>query len=142
MPEATHNVTIKRPAAEVFAFIADGENAAKWRSGVKEIERVSGDGVGAVYRQRVSGPGGRSVSADYEVTKYDPNSLLAFKTIAGPVRPTGEFRLSEDGGSTALTFSLRADLSGLKKLFMSGAVQRTMDSEVRAIENARDLLES
>jgi hypothetical protein len=55
--------------------------------------RESGQGVGAVYRQSVHGPGGRRIAADYQVTAYQPATLLAFKTIAGPVRATGEFRL-------------------------------------------------
>jgi hypothetical protein len=46
-----------------------------------------------VYRQSVHGPGGRRIAADYQVTAYQPATLLAFKTIAGPVGATGEFRL-------------------------------------------------
>ena len=64
MPAAEHAVTIGRSVGEVFAFVADGENAAKWRSGVVDAEHVSGTGVGAVYRQGVKGPGGRRVAAD------------------------------------------------------------------------------
>ena len=37
--------------------------------------------------------------------------LLAFETIAGPVRPTGEFRLQEAGGATTLTLAHQADLA-------------------------------
>jgi carbon monoxide dehydrogenase subunit G len=125
----------------VFAFVADGENASRWRTGVLDIQRVSGQGVGAVYRQGVRGPGGRRIAADYEVTAYQPDALMAFKTIAGPVRPTGEFRLQESDGTTTLTMSLRADLAGVKRLFMSSMVQKTMDAEVAAIGNVKRLLE-
>jgi len=126
----------------VFAFVAEGENAPRWRTGVLDIRRVSGQGVGAVYRQGVRGPGGRRVAADYQVTAYQPDTLLAFKTIAGPVRPTGEFRLDEADGATTLTLSLRADLAGVKRLVMSGMVQKTMDAEVAAIGNVKVLLEA
>ena len=142
MPSASHSVTINRPASEVFAFVAEGENAPRWRTGVLDIRRVSGQGVGAVYRQGVRGPGGRRVAADYQVTAYQPDTLLAFKTIAGPVRPTGEFRLDEADGATTLTLSLRADLAGVKRLVMSGMVQKTMDAEVAAIDNVKVLLEA
>jgi uncharacterized membrane protein len=40
VPSASHSVTINRPASEVFAFVADGENAPRWRSGVLDIQRV------------------------------------------------------------------------------------------------------
>lgn len=39
---------------EVFALVTDGMNAPKWRSGVLDIERVTGSGgVGTRYRQGV-----------------------------------------------------------------------------------------
>jgi uncharacterized membrane protein len=141
VPSASHSVTINRPASEVFAFVADGENAPRWRWGVLDIQRVSGQGVGAVYRQGVRGPAGRRIAADYEVTAYEPDRLMAFKTIGGPVRPTGQFRLQEADGATTLTLSLQADLAGVKRLFMSGMVQESMDAEVAAIDNIKRLLE-
>jgi uncharacterized membrane protein len=119
MPSASHSVTIDRPASDVFAFVADG-----------------------VYRQGVRGPGGRRIAADYQVTAYQPDTLMAFKTIAGPVRPTGEFRLQEANGATTLTLSLQANLAGVKRLPMSGMVQKTMDAEVAAIDNVKHILES
>lgn len=141
MPSASHSVTINRPAADVFAFLADGENERRWRSGVLDLQRVSGQGVGTVYRQGIRGPGGRRIAADYRITAYKPTSLLAFETIAGPVRPTGEFRLQEAGGATTLTMSLRAELAGVKRL-LSNMVQKTMDAEVAAIGNIKRLLEA
>lgn len=142
MPQARHQVTIHRPAGEVFAFIADGLNGPKWRSGIVDIRLVAGSGSGAVYKQGVTGPGGRRVDADYRVTTFEPNARLAFEAIAGPVRPTGEYVLEEVDGGTRLTFALQTELGGIKKLLMSGAVQKTMDSEVQATERLKTLLES
>ena len=87
MPHAEHSVTVERPIDEVFAFLADGENDPRWRSGVLDIERVAGEGVGARYRQGVKGPMGRRVAADYEVTEFVPPRALGFRATAGPVRP-------------------------------------------------------
>jgi len=142
MAEARHQVTIRRPANEVFGFIADGLNGPKWRSGILDIALVSGSGVGATYKQGVKGPGGRRVDADYRVTAFEPNSRLAFEAIAGPVRPTGEYVLEDVDGGTRLTFALEAELRGIKKLLMGGAVQKTMDSEVEATERLKSLLEA
>ncbi len=141
MPSAEHQVTIARPVGDVFAFVADGLNGPRWRPGVLDVKLVSGSGNGAVYKQGVRGPGGRRIDADYQVTAYEPDRLVAFRAIAGPVRPIGEFRFEPIDGGTRLTFSLRADLAGLKKLLMGGAVQRTMDAEVAATEGLRLLLE-
>jgi uncharacterized protein YndB with AHSA1/START domain len=142
MPDARHEVTIRRPAGEVFAFVADGLYGPIWRPGILDIAHVSGTGVGATYKQGVKGPGGRRVDADYRVTEYEPDRLLAFEAIAGPVRPTGTYLLEETPDGSRLTFSLRAELGGIKKLLMGGAVQKTMDAEVAATERIKELLES
>jgi uncharacterized membrane protein len=142
MPSARHEVTIRRPASEVFAFIADGLNGPKWRSGITDIALVSGSGLGATYKQGVKGPGGRRVDADYRVTTYEPNTRLAFEAIAGPVRPKGEYLLEQVADGTRLRFGLEAELGGIKRLLMSGAVQKTMDAEVEATERLKSLLES
>ena len=142
MPEARHQVTIRRPASEVFGFIADGLNGPKWRSGILDIAHVSGSGVGATYKQGVKGPGGRRVDADYRITVYEPNSRLAFEAIAGPVRPMGEYALEDVAAGTRLTFVLQAELGGIKNLLMGGAVQKTMDAEVAATERLKQLLEA
>jgi len=142
MPAARHEVTIGKPTVEVFTFIADGLNGPKWRTGIVDIAHVSGSGVGAIYKQGVLGPGGRRIDADYRVTAFEPNRRLAFEAIAGPVRPTGEYRLEEVDGGTRLTFSLQADLGGIKRLFMGGTVQKTMDAEVAATERLKQLLET
>ena len=61
---------------------------------------------------------------------------------SGPVRPSGEYRFEAVGDGTRLSFALRAELSGIKKLLMSGAVQKTMDAEVAATETLKRLLET
>jgi uncharacterized membrane protein len=95
-----------------------------------------------VYKQGVKGPGGRRIDADYRITEYEPGRRLSFEAIAGPVRPTGTYLFEEAGGGTRLMFSLRADLGGIKKLLLSGAVQKTMDAEVAATERLKSILES
>ena len=141
MPSATGSVGIDRPVGDVFEFVADGLNGPSWRSGVLDVEHVSGHGVGAVYRQGVKGPGGRRIPADYEITEFEPGRRLAFRAIAGPVRPSGDYRFEAANGGTRLTFSLRAELSGWKRLLMGGAVQRTMDAEIAALGGLKALLE-
>jgi uncharacterized membrane protein len=135
MPAATSSTTIARPVDAVFAFVADGENATRWRPGVLDVKHVSGTGVGSAYKQGVRGPGGRRIDADYVITAFEPNRRIAFEATAGPVRPKGEYRFEDLGGSTRVTMSLEAQLSGWKSLLMGGAVQKTMDAEVRTIES-------
>ena len=142
MPSAQHSVSIRRPVDEVFAFVADGENATRWRPGVLDVSRESGEGMGAIYRQGVRGPGGRRIPADYEITAFEPNRRIGFQAIAGPVRPTGEYQFDPDGDGTRVSFSLDAVVTGWKRLLMGRAVQSTMDAEMRNLETLKSLLEA
>jgi uncharacterized membrane protein len=142
MPSAQHSVSIRRPVAEVFAFVADGENAMRWRPGVLDVSRQSGEGLGAIYRQGVKGPGGRRIAADYEITAFEPDRRIAFRAIAGPVRPTGEYRFAADGDGATVSLALDATLTGWKRLLMGRAVQSTMDSEVRNLDTLKSILEA
>ena len=83
MPEESNTITIARPAGDVFAFLADAENDKLWRPGVVEIARTGGQGVGTTYHQVVSGPGGRRVDADIEITEFLPDERIAFRTTKG-----------------------------------------------------------
>lgn len=141
MVDASNEVTIRRAPADVFAFVADGTNNTKWRGGVMEISLASGSGAGAVYRQRVRGPGGRPIDADYEVVAYDPPRRLAFKAIAGPARPEGEFLVEPAGDGTRLTFKLSWEPKGLKRV-MAPMVSKTMQAEVGALAKLKDVLEN
>jgi uncharacterized protein YndB with AHSA1/START domain len=142
MPTATHAVTIERPIEDVFALIADGERCPEWRTGVLDIKRVSGDGVGTRYAQGVRGPMGRRIAADYEITVYEPNRRIEFQTTAGPVRPHGRYDFEALGGGTRLTFTLDAELGGLRGLLMGSMVQGTMKAEVAALDKVKRVLES
>jgi uncharacterized protein YndB with AHSA1/START domain len=146
MPQATYSVTIDRPVGDVFAFVADGERCREWRPGVLDIVRAGGStggGVGTRYLQGVKGPMGRRISADYEVTVLEPNQRLEFQTVTGPARPHGRYDFAPtDNGGTRLTFSLDAQQSGIRGILMGGAVQRTMDAEVRTLDNLKRVLES
>jgi hypothetical protein len=141
MPAATRTISINRSPSDVYAFLLDGTTAPKWRSGVLDVALKSGQGVGAVYTQGVKGPGGRRIDADYEITALEPARRIAFRTIAGPVRPTGSYELAPAGDGTSLTFSLEAALSRLKKLLMGGAVQSTMNAEMAALDRLKAVLE-
>jgi len=142
MPHAEHIVTIDRPVADVFSYLADGTHNREWRSGVLEIERTSSaDGEGATYRQVLAGPGGRRIDGDYRVTMYDPPSRLEFSVIAGPARPEGVFDLTAlADNSTRVRFALDLKPSGAMKL-MSPMISRQMQKEVAQLDALKQILE-
>lgn len=141
MPRAEHATTINRPPEEVFSFLADAENDARWRPGVLDISRVSGSGVGARYRQGVKGPFGKRVPADIEITEHKPNELIAFRALEGPVRPRGRYEIAPANGGSHVRFLIEAEVNGLKKL-MAPMVQKAMNREAGALDNLKRVLES
>jgi uncharacterized membrane protein len=141
VPSAENSIVINRPRSEVFAFVADHENDSKWRPGVVDIKRASGEEQGAIYTQGIQGPLGRRIDADFEVTAYQPDTLLAFRTLVGPVQPEGSYRFEDADGGTRVTFSLNANLRGPQKL-MAPMVGKSMRNQVGALSDLKRVLES
>jgi uncharacterized membrane protein len=143
MAHAENSITIERPADTVFDFVLDGTKNAVWRPAVITIERVPGmpSGAGALYKQKLKGPGGRPIAGDYEIVESQPHTLIRFRVIAGPARPTGTFRFAAAGEATTVSFSLDYQPTGLAKL-MDPMITRTMRTEVATLANLKAYLES
>jgi uncharacterized protein YndB with AHSA1/START domain len=142
MPRAMRTIVIARPQAEVFAFFADAENDPRWRGSVAMIKRDGPLAVGTHYTQRVAGPGGREIPADFRITEYEPDVKVAFLGVSGPVLPDGSYMFSAVEGGTSVTFSLSAELTGMRKILMGMPVQKAMDGEMASLDKAKTVLES
>ena len=142
MAHAEGSITIDQPVTTVFKFIADGTNNPLWRSSVTDIQRVPDkpQGLGAVFKQRLKGPGGR-IDGDYEIVEYQPNKLIKFQVITGPARPTGPYTFESLGDSTRLTFTLHFEPKGLAKL-MDPMITSSMKSETAMLSDLKAYLES
>jgi uncharacterized protein YndB with AHSA1/START domain len=141
MPHAIRTIVINRPIDEVFTFFTTPSNDPNWRPHVKEISAQGAPAAGSRIHQVIEGPGGRGIPADIEVTAYERPNRYAFKVVAGPARPQGDFQLAAAAAATEVTFTLTADLAGIKKLVMSRPVQKSMDGEMAALDTAKRLLE-
>jgi len=142
MLEAENTISINRPLHEVFAFVADKENDPRWRSNVREIERISGDGtVGTRYHQVMATHRGE-MDSDVEITGYEPGRRLTFRTLAGRIQPEGSFDFADESGGTRLTFKLWAELPGAKKL-MAPKAAKSMKGEVEdSLDRLKQILET
>lgn len=139
---AERTVVVARPAEVVFDVLASGSQSSRWRDGVRDVALMTESaGLGAVYRQVMSGPGGHDIDCDYLITGYDPPRRLEFAVVAGPVRPTGSFELVDREGHTQVTFRLDTAARGLRRLtvpFWSRAVRR----EVAQLDRLKAVLEA
>jgi uncharacterized protein YndB with AHSA1/START domain len=142
MPHAEHTVTIDRPIAQVFEYVADGSNNPRWRAGVLEINRTSSaNELGAEYRQVLAGPGGRRIAGDYRISEWDPPRRLEFAVTAGPARPIGRFDLTEVAPDrTQVTFTLDLQPKGVMRL-MANMIAKQMRTEVTQLDRMKTDLE-
>jgi uncharacterized membrane protein len=139
---AEYDVVIKRDAMSVYDFLLDASNLPSWRAGVHSIELESGaaGSKGAVYRQRIAEPGGRTVCGDFEITEARPGAEIQYRVLAGPERTRGGYYLSTEGGSTRVRFALECEPRGiLARLKLP--FRRWMRAEVSQLERLKSVLE-
>jgi uncharacterized membrane protein/osmotically-inducible protein OsmY len=92
-------VTIAASLDDVFAYMTDWEQFPTWMSHVKSV-RASGPrgAVGERTAWEVDGPAGSTVAWDAETTRFEPNELVAWKSVEGEaVRQAGRLRFQAEG---------------------------------------------
>jgi hypothetical protein len=102
--EAT--VVIDRPMAEVFAFLADGENDRKFSPRVIEIAKTTdgAPGLGTVYASTVKDAGFKT-KREFKLTEFEQPTRIRWSELSkNPVVvPEGGYDLAPAGDGTQLT---------------------------------------
>jgi uncharacterized membrane protein len=122
-------VTIRRPRAEVFGFVADLENLPTWNYYVVSVRRTTPGsvGVGSTFHQVRE-----SDEQDLEIVAYEEGRSIAFATLP-PERPL-RIRFSLVDGPTgtvlveewALDIGAAAVVGGLVTPHIEGAVNANL----------------
>jgi len=123
------SIQIDKPAADVFAYASNYDNATKWQGGVESVE-VEGDGnqVGGKYTE-VRKFLGREMRTTLVVTAYEPNIKWAAKAITGPVPYEVTMSLESAGDGTRVTTHIEGEPTGFFKM-AQGAVQNQLDKSL------------
>lgn len=97
-------VHILAPVKEVFDFWSKVENFPRFMGHLKVVRDLGNNRSHWV----AAGPGGVSVPWDAEITRLEPNRLLAWRSVPGSlVRTTGRVRFEEDSmGGTRVTIRM------------------------------------
>ncbi|MET3948170.1 putative membrane protein [Arthrobacter sp. UYCu512] len=142
MAIAEYDVVIHRDAMSVYDFLLDARNLPSWRDGVRGVELVSGatGAKGAVYRQSLAAPAGRTECCDVEITEARPGAEIRFTVLAGPERTRGGYYLSTEGTSTRVRFALEGEARGLLAR-LSSRFRRRMRAEVGQLDQLKAVLE-
>jgi uncharacterized protein YndB with AHSA1/START domain len=138
-------ITIDRPAADVFDYLAHGERLPEY---IDDFERVSHEqegppGQGHVYSYKMK----RGAEGTFEWTDFRPNDKLAWSGPAvkqgpGSMRPVGWWELSEHDGHTHVTLVMAPEPGGLFKL-MAPLMRRGMArGNERGLQKLKSRLEA
>jgi len=114
-----NSVVISQPVEQVFEFVTNLRNNAKWQSDILELEMTSDNrfGLGATYRC-VNRFMGKHIESEGVITDFSPGKACCIRITTGSF--TGEcsmfFEAVEDG--TKFTASGDLDMRYLKLLKM------------------------
>ena len=85
---------------------------------------------------------GRRMETSYEITEYEENKLIGFKTTSGPIPMEGSYSVESIEAGTKLSFKISGEPGGLFKL-AEPLVARTAKRQIETdFNNLKDLLES
>ena len=123
MPTAAVTRTIAAPQPDVWAALADIDNARRWNPSWSRIEITSAQrhGLGTTFRAHT----GDGDAFDFEITEWDPPQQIAFS----PIRDDSErysitleshaFRLRPAGNNqTLIELTARASAHGIRGRFI------------------------
>src|SRR5438874_1982836 len=93
------SIIINRPIEEVFAYVSDFRNAARWQAGVVEVrqtpESPTGKGTQVTFVRRFLG---RKIEGISEVVEYEPPTKHTFQSTSGlPITVSRIFEPTAEG---------------------------------------------
>jgi uncharacterized protein YndB with AHSA1/START domain len=117
MIDRSDSITINRPVAEVFAYVADTANDPAWHTDILEARKTSDGpiGTGTTWHQRIKPFMGIS-EATAEVVAFEPLRMEVLRGVAGPMQPTATYLFEPADGGTRFTRRVQIEVSGMMRL--------------------------
>jgi carbon monoxide dehydrogenase subunit G len=110
--------TVRRPPAEVFAYMTDPANLAAWQPSKVAVEPLTPGPPRQGYRLRErTRIGRREWDQVVEFTEFEPGRALATHIVDGAVPVDGRWALSPEGAQgTQVRFVAEGELHGAMRL--------------------------
>jgi hypothetical protein len=142
MIKIEHSIVINRPVAEVFAFVTDPANNAKWQEGLVESRMISSGPMEAGAQVTdVRKFLGRDMESKLEVTVFEPNKRFVQKVTSGPIPFELIQTFDPSVNGTKLTVLIQGEPGGFFKL-AAGMVQKQLESQLQGdAERLKKVLE-
>ena len=130
---------IDRPVKDVFAFITNPANMAKWNSAVVSMEQITPGAVGVGTKfKNVGEMMGRRIEGEMEVIAFEPDSKYGFQMNAGPVQVSVTLTFKTVGTGTKLSLNAQGNPGGFFKLaegVMQGRVKSMMEENLARLKS-------
>jgi uncharacterized protein YndB with AHSA1/START domain len=110
--------TVRRPPAEVFAYMTDPANLKSWQPTKLSVEPLTDGPPRQGYRLKERTKiGPRTWDQIVEFTEFEPDRALTTHIVDGAMPVDGRWTLADDGaGGTRAHFVAWGDLSGPMRL--------------------------
>jgi uncharacterized protein YndB with AHSA1/START domain len=130
-------IEIRRPVADVFAYVTDPEHLPEWQESAVAIRKISDRRW--EEERRIAG---RRVECEVEMTELEPEKRFKLRSHAAPVELEVEHLLSETDGGTRIEVEAEGRAHGLMR-FAEGAIQSRAQKELEAdFDRLKAILES
>jgi len=138
----TNVVTINRPRAVVFAYLAHLESIPRWNYAISQTRKLTSGpvGVGTRYLQTRTLP--TPSEEEFEVVGFEPDRSLSIDGALGPFRGRVSYILESTNGSTTLTNTMDLQPSGPLGILARLATPQARSAVTTNLNTLKQLLES
>ena len=130
---------IDKPVKDVFAFVTNPANMAKWNSAVISMEQITPGAVGLGTKfKNVGEMMGRRIEGEMEVIAFEPDSKYGFQMNAGPMQINMTITFKTVGTGTKLSLNAQGNPAGVFKLaepVMQGRVKSMMEENLARLKS-------
>ena len=140
MTRLARTITVPRPLAEVFPYVANFAHIAEWDPGVAASAKLTPGPVreGSRFRLVVRfGP--RRTAMEYVMKTFEQDRRIVLEGSGGPIRAVDDIRFSAIDAGTRIDYRADIDLSGLAGLaqpFIGPVLQRVGKKAMNGLQKA------
>jgi carbon monoxide dehydrogenase subunit G len=142
MAKVEASIVVNRTVSEVFQFLSVNENALQWQPGLLEA-RITHDvqGLGRAWVDVVQFLG-RRMEVPFQLTDWQRDQKIAFKSMGGPIPMQGSYAFEPGGAGTQVTFWLTGEPGGFFKFTEPVLMQILQRQWQTNLANLKDVLEA
>lgn len=131
---------VDKPIKDVFAFVSNPNNMAKWNTAVVSLEQITPGAVGVGTKFKSVGElMGQRMEGEMQVVAYEPDSKCGFQVNAGPMQVTMTITFKTVGTGTKINLNAQGNPAGVFKLaegMMAGKVKTMMEENLARLKTA------